>query len=88
MQAEMDTSTGFENAAMMVDICRDEYLSLGFRGAEVLRGVEVTDESAAELALLLVGTLPRFKRTEAVLDMTVTALQAVTHRPKYLRRAS
>lgn len=84
----METDTGnFENAAMMVDICRDEYLSLGFRGAEVLRGVEVTDQTAAELALMLVETLPRFKRTEGVHDMTVEALKAVI-RPRYLQRAS
>jgi hypothetical protein len=87
MHSDVDTNTGFENAAMMVDICRDEYLRQGFRGAEVLRGVEVTDESAAHLALMLVETLPRSSRTEGVRSMTVDALRALV-RPKYLQRAS
>lgn len=57
----MDTNlnVNFEDAAMLLDACREELERSGFLGqAEALRGIEVLDRSGAEVALMTIRQLP------------------------------
>ena len=73
---EQDKSL-FENAAVMVDMCRFEYERLGF-DSEMLRGMEITDTASAELAMMLIDALPKLGSTASLRQYTLETLGAVT----------
>lgn len=81
----MALSTHFENehslanAEVMLDACREEYASAGRHdAAQVLWGLDVKSPASAQLALLMVKSLPEIadEGVNAARRVTIAALEA------------
>lgn len=76
LHTEIDSNI-FENASIMVDMCRCEYDRLGLRiKASQLKGVEICNTASALLALRLVDSLPDAPQLQAVKEATIESLSA------------
>lgn len=73
-------SQQLENASVMVDALRCEFHRIG-RGelARQLKGVEITCPQSAELALMLICSLPHDARTTDVCRAAEEILRAASH---------
>lgn len=72
----IESSETLENAQVMLDVCRTEYERAGHAVAvQDLRGLDVTSEASAQLALVAVYALPT--PTEELRHLRACALAAV-----------
>lgn len=71
-----ESSNALENAQVMLDMCRIDYERAGHAVAvQALRGLDVTSEASAQLALTVVYGLPT--PSEDLINLRACALQAV-----------
>jgi len=75
-QTYIERSNALENAQVMLDMCRTDYERAGHAVAvQALRGLDVTSEASAQLALSVVYRLPT--PSEDLASLRECALQAV-----------
>lgn len=75
-QAYIESSNALENAQVMLDVCRTDYERAGHAVAvQALRGLDVTSEASAQLALSVVYGLST--PTEELASLRKCALAAM-----------
>jgi len=83
-QHYIESSNALENAQVMLDMCRTEYERAGHAVAvQDLRGLDVTSEASAQLALSVVYRLPT--ASEELMSLRQCALQAVREAFRYFQ---
>jgi len=82
MATHFEEVSSLENASMMVDVLREELCRVGLsEEASKLRGLEVTNQQSAELALLTIEAIPSVQGVQDVRRITVEALINAGGRP-------